>query len=123
MKKRKYIGILTFAALILTAGISFGQGQGDFAEFSDASLEVKNRIELYPNPATEYINVEIRESELTSTFIVLHNIIGNSIKIKPEKLSENKYRIEVKDLPAGYYLLSIKDPGTNFNRTYKFLKR
>lgn len=123
MKKIKNIGLLTIVVFLLTAGISFGQGQGDFLEFGDTSLEVKNRIELYPNPATEYITVEIRESELINTFIILHNIIGNSIKIQPEKLSENKFRIEVKDLPAGYYLLSIKDPATKFNRTYKFLKR
>ena len=111
------------AVFLITAKISFGQDQGDFRKFNDASLEVKNRIELYPNPATEYITVEIRESELINTFIVLHNILGNSIRIEPEKLSENKYRIEVKDLRNGYYLLSVKDPATNFNRTYKFLKR
>ncbi len=105
------------------AGTSYSQGQGDFLDFSDASLEVKNRIELYPNPATEYINVEIKESDLISTYIILHNIIGNSIVIHPEKISENKYRIDVKELPAGYYLLSVKDPATKFNRTYKFLKR
>jgi len=123
LKKIKNIGLFTIVVLALTAGISFGQDQGDFLEFSDASLEVKNRIELYPNPATEYITVEIKESELINTFFVLHNIIGNSIKIQPEKLSENKYRIEVRDLPAGYYLLSVKDPATKFNKTYKFLKR
>ena len=123
MKKIKYIGLLTIAVFLLTAGISFGQGQGNSLEFNDASLEVKNRIELYPNPATEYITVEIKESELINTFFVLHNIIGNSIKIHPEKLSENKYRIEVRDFPAGYYLLSVKDPATKFNKTYKFLKR
>ncbi len=123
MKKLKNILLFTLIALLGAAGTSYSQGQGDFLDFSDASLEVKNRIELYPNPATEYINVEIKESDLISTYIILHNIIGNSIVIHPEKISENKYRIDVKELPAGYYLLSVKDPATKFNRTYKFLKR
>lgn len=123
MKKRQNIGLLTFAVFLITSSVSFGQSQGDFPEFNVATLEVKNRIELYPNPTTEYITVEIMESELISTLIVIHDIIGNSIKIQPEKISENKYRIEVKEFPAGYYLLSVKDPGTKFNRTYKFLKR
>jgi len=111
---------------MVAVGTSYSQGhqgQGDFLDFGDASLEVKNRIELYPNPAVEYINVEIKESDLKSTFIILHNIIGNIIEIKPEKVSENKYRLDIKDLPAGYYLLSVKDPATKFYRTYKFLKR
>ncbi len=123
MKKLQNILLLTLVALLVAVGTSYSQGQGDFLDFGDASLEVKNRIELYPNPATEYINVEIKESDLKSTYIILHNIIGNSIVIHPEKISENKYRIDVKELPAGYYLLSVKDPATKFNRTYKFLKR
>lgn len=92
----------------------------DFVTFDEQSA---NRIELYPNPAVEYLTVEIKESTLKKPVIVLHTIIGNSISIKPEKLSENKFRVNVQDLPDGYYLVSVKDPGTNFNRTYKFLKK
>ena len=95
--------------------------QSDFPEFGQSQLE--NRIELYPNPAVDYINIEIKESRLVETHIVLHNIIGNEIEIMPEKITENKYRLDVKDLQPGYYLLSIKDPVSDFTKTYKFLKR
>ena len=116
-------GFTILIVLIIAFAAPKAFAQSDFPAFGDASLESENRIEIYPNPAVEYINIEIKESKLTNTHIVLHNIIGNKIEIIPEKINDNKYRIEVKDLSPGYYLLSIKDPTIDFNKTYKFLKR
>ena len=116
--------ILVVIIAVFAGQNAMGQGtQSDFPAFEDASIELNNRIEIYPNPAVDYINIEIRESKLVETRIVLHNIIGNKIEIHPEKITDNKFRIDVKELPPGYYLLSIKDPVIDFNRTYKFLKR
>ena len=111
--------------LLLTLALAAPKAfaQSDFPAFENTSFEVENRIEIYPNPAVEYLNIEIKESSLTNTQIVLHNIIGNQIEILPEKIRDNKYRIDVKDLSPGYYLLSIKDPAADFSKTYKFLKR
>jgi len=108
--------------LILIAGfISVGTVRGQ--AFINFNTESVNKVELYPNPATNYLTIEIKNSKLVKPYILLHSIIGNSIKIETDKISDNKYRIEVKDLPNGYYLLSVKDPGTKFSRTYKFLKK
>jgi len=121
---KKGLTILFVLVAVAAGQKAFAQGtQSDFPAFGNASLELENRIEIYPNPAVEYINVEIRESKLTNTRLVLHNIIGNQIEIVPEKINDSKYRIDVKDLPPGYYLLSIKDPGIEFSKTFKFLKR
>ncbi len=114
--------IVLFIALALP-GLSVAQSGSGLLAFEEDSFTKKNRIELYPNPAVDYINIEIRESELSNPQFVLYSIIGNKIKIELELISDNKFRIELKNLPAGYYLLSIKDPKINFNRTYKFLKR
>lgn len=114
--------IVLFIALALPVLSVAQSGDGLFA-FEEASFTEKNKIELYPNPAVSYINIKIRESELSNPQFVLYSIIGNKIKIEPEVISDNKFRIELKELPAGYYLLSIKDSKTNFKRTYKFLKR
>ena len=116
------IYIVLFIALALP-GLSVAQSGDGLLAFEEASITEKNRIELYPNPAVSYINIQIRESELSNPQFVLYSIIGNEIKIEPEVISDNKFRIELKELPAGYYLLSIKDSKTNFKRTYKFLKR
>jgi len=120
MKKLFYILLIV---RITGPGLSFAQSGDEFNSFDNFPRELKNRVEIYPNPAIDYISVEIKESELSNTQFVLHSIIGNKLTIRAEKISNNKYRIELKNLPPGYYLLSIKDPKINFNRTYKFLKR
>ena len=109
--------------LVLAFATPKAFAQSDFPAFENTSFELENRIEIYPNPAVDFVNIEIKESSLTNTQIVLHNIIGNKIEIIPEKIMDNKYRIDVKDLSPGYYLLSIKDPAVEFSKTYKFLKR
>jgi len=116
-------GFTILIVLMIAIATPKAFAQSDFPEFQSSSLELENRIEIYPNPAVEYVNIEIKESKLTNTRIVLHNIIGNQIEILPEKINDNKYRIDVKDLAPGYYLLSIKDPSIEFSKTYKFLKR
>ena len=113
----KYIAVFTL--LILSVSASFAQNS-DFASFDE---ELSNRIELYPNPASDYLNIEIKESNLVRPVVLVHNIIGNSIQVEIEKVEDNKYQVAVKNLPDGYYLVSIKDPGTNFSKTYKFLKK
>ena len=116
-------GFKIFFVLVIAFASHKALAQSDFPTFGDTALESENHIEIYPNPAVEYINIEIKDSNLTNTKIVLHNIIGNQIEVLPEKISDNKYRIEVKDLSPGYYLLSIKDPVIDFKKTYKFMKR
>ena len=122
MKRGLAILFVLFTAFAVQTAMAQG-AQSDFPAFGNASTELESKIEIYPNPAVEYLNIEIKESKLVETHIVLHNIIGNKIEIYPEKVADNKYRLEVKDLPPGYYLLSIKDPVNDFNKTYKFLKR
>jgi len=86
------------------------------------SNESRITVELYPNPAVEYLNIQIEGTDAEMSFH-LHNIIGNEIKVNPEKVGDNKYRISVESLSPGYYLLMVKDPESKFTKTVKFLKR
>lgn len=80
------------------------------------------KVEIYPNPTTEYLNIQIKGTEAKPTFH-LHNIIGNEVKVEFEPLADNKYRINVEKLAPGYYLLAIKEPKAKYSKTLKFLKR
>ncbi len=109
------INLIGFAAL--------AQNSRDFTNFGDQLLEQKNTVEIYPNPSVDFLNVRIENSDLEKTELVVHSIIGSRFKVEIEKTESNQYKIDVRDLPPGYYLLSIKDPVTEFSKTYKFLKR
>ncbi|MFY0607987.1 MAG: T9SS type A sorting domain-containing protein [Cyclobacteriaceae bacterium] len=86
-------------------------------------LTSTNKIEIYPNPAVEYIIVEIDNSTLTNTEFEMHSIIGTEIKITPEEMGNGRFRVNVKDYATGYYFLVVKDDVTRFKKAYRFLKK
>ncbi len=102
---------------------SYAQSGPDFPSFGNELLLKKNKIDIYPNPSVDFLNILIKDSDLKNTVIIVHNIIGSKFEIEAENISENQYRIDVRNLPSGYYLLSVKDATTNFSKTFKFLKR
>ena len=118
MKKYLIILGLTFGSLA-----SYAQAGQDFPTFGDEVLSTTNKIQIYPNPSTDFLNVTIHNSELEKTVMLVHNILGSRFETTVELVENDQYRIDVRQLPAGFYLLSVKDPSTNFSETYKFLKR
>jgi hypothetical protein len=108
---------------ILLAFASMAQSGRDFSAFGNQSLEQKNIVEIYPNPSVDFLNVKIENSDLEKTELVVHSIIGSRFKVEIEKTEDSRFKVDVRDLPPGYYLLSIKDPVTEFSKTFKFLKR
>lgn len=117
--------IATFGLLLAFGGLAQtdnGESVNPEINFSNQSLAAENRIEVYPNPAVEFIIIELSNSSLENVEFEMHSIIGNKIEISSENLSHNKYRIPVKDLASGYYFLVVKDELSRFKKAYKFLK-
>lgn len=117
---RKIIAILVFVFAGLGA---FAQTATDFPQFGNELLTLENKIEIYPNPSTDFLNITIHNSTLESTKVIVHNIIGSKFETNVEEIDVNTYQVDVRDLPPGYYLVSIKDPSEDFSQTFKFLKR
>jgi len=114
--------ILSALALLIFAFASYAQSGQDFPSLGDELLVQKNIVEIYPNPSVDFLNVHIKNADLTNTVLTVYNIIGNKFKIEVEIIEENKYQLDVRDLPSGYYMLSIKDTKSDFRKTFKFLK-
>lgn len=115
--------VLSFLILASVSTSSFAQS-GEMDRFNHQSLEARtNVVRMYPNPTVDYINVRIENSTLAETNFTVHNIIGNVMEATVEPVGENEFRIKVKDLAPGYYLLAIRDDQGYFKETYKFLKR
>ena len=114
--------LLVFGIMVI-AMASYAQTGQDFPSFGNELLSQKNKIEIYPNPSVDFLNVQIENSNLKNTVLIVYNIIGSKFELEAENVSENQYRLDVRDLPPGYYLLSIKDASSNFSKTFKFLKR
>lgn len=90
--------------------------------YENQEIRLLNTVEIFPNPASDHVNVKIKQAELSSVGFEMYNIIGNVVKIKSEQVDKTTFKIPVKDLPNGYYILIVKDDGTKFRKALKFLK-
>lgn len=94
----------------------------DANSFDNQEVRVRNLIEIYPNPTSDFIHVEIKESDMNAVGFEMYNIIGNSIKVSYEQVNKNLYKIPVKELANGYYMLIVKDDETRYRKAIKFMK-
>lgn len=113
---------LSLTALSQDLGASTTLVSTTESNFSNKAMDLDNKIQIYPNPAVEFLIVEIDNDDLTDAKFEMHSIIGNKIQIKPINLGDGRFRIPVKDLSTGYYFLVIKDDATRFKKAYRFLK-
>jgi len=75
-------------------------------------LPLQNELELFPNPAHNYIYLKI--NGIFPNKIEIYNEIGNCVKIV--NLSNTREKIDISDLSTGLYLIKIN------NILIKFLK-
>lgn len=101
-------------------------GRSIYYEFSTGEISyVKDSqsqylIYVYPNPATENLIIESEFSfgfcEITITDLSGKDLISKMIEIK----EGDKFNFDIKDFPAGTYMISFKNNNHNF--TKKFIK-
>lgn len=71
-------------------------------------------IKIYPNPASEFINI-ITDFSLKNNY---YQIISASGEILESNILNENYKINISNLPKGVYFLNIVDQ----NKTIKFMK-
>ncbi len=119
---------LTFLFLITVVQFSFCQGpsvddnKSELPKIKKESLQNQTDVELYPNPATDYLNITLKDSKLKNVQIEMYNVIGNKIEFELDAVSLGNYRINVKNFNSGYYLLIVKDQVSRYNKAFKFRK-
>lgn len=119
MKTGKIIALLILSFFV--AQRSLGQIR-DESSFHDKGDPVKS-IQLFPNPATDYLTIRFELPRAKKIKLALNTIIGNSLEVESDVVDDYELRVKVRDLPSGYYLLAIHDGEANSHNTYKFLKR
>ncbi len=116
MNARKIIFIVLTAFL----GVNFCFAQAK-DEASYAQTDPVKFVQVFPNPATEFLIIKFETPIAKKTKFTVHNIIGNELEIEPEIVDEYEAHIKVKDLHEGYYFLAIQSASSK--STFKFLKR
>jgi Secretion system C-terminal sorting domain len=111
---------ILFVAVFLMIGLSVN---GQEVSNSNAKTAVKVKIDVFPNPTTDYLTVDFSKLKLERPKIEIRNIVGSQMRATVEKLSKGKHRVDVKDYPPGYYLVVVKDDRTKFRQTVRFSKK
>ncbi len=78
-------------------------------------------VSIYPNPAVDYLVIELSDSFGDVQF-ELNSMLGNNIAIESEGVGDGTFRISLKGFATGYYFLIVKDGDSEFKKAYRFLK-
>lgn len=76
-------------------------GLGPHAGIDD--FDFSESIKMYPNPASDLINVELKKDDI----VEIYNVNGSQVK-HISKVVNDVLQIDIRDLPKGVYILKIK---------------
>lgn len=113
---------LNLIFLIIFSFAVAAKGQSGF-EVTTGQQDPQAKIQIYPNPAAEFLHVKLEGVKVGNLQIAVRNIIGNEMQAEIDFVGDDELRLRVKDFNTGYYLLALYDESSNFKGTYKFLKR
>ena len=85
---------------------------------STKSIHDFSKIAVYPNPAQEYINIEIKNHRKD---LKIYNYLGQVFNL-PTNFFDEKIQIDISSIPAGIYVISVADDGGMFKST-TFIKQ
>jgi len=86
-------------------------------------INEKRSIELYPNPASEYINLKFNANFRFDDYeLSIHSLIGNQMNFNKEILSDNEVRIFLDEFNNGYYFLILDNTIIDKRKIIKFSK-
>ena len=109
--------------LTLTMAVNLSYSQGREAVFYTGQPDPVKSIQIYPNPATEFLNVKLEVPHAKQVKLTCLNILGSTMEMETEIVDDFEIRIRVKDLTSGYYFISVQDEKLKTKSTFKFLKR
>jgi Secretion system C-terminal sorting domain len=96
-----------------------------FAQVKDSSFGTTDpvkSVQVYPNPASEFLNIKFEAPVAKKSIFKIHNIIGNEILVDTEVIDDYEVRLKVKDLHEGYYIIALQNTQSGVKSTLKFLK-
>lgn len=71
-------------------------------------MEINKSLKLYPNPTSNYVNIEISDDVFLNNYdIKLYDITGKQYNVDIINSYGNKFEVNVGSLPSGIYIFNI----------------
>jgi len=91
----------------------------DKTNVDEFSLLNKTQMLVYPNPATDVLNINISNSNFKNSEVVVYNISG--AEVLKTNMEANNAALNIETLSAGVYFVKVSNQN-GFNKTVKFVK-
>lgn len=102
---------------LLTQG--FQQSNYDIETIVDNSKNLP-KIILYPNPATDFIQLEMPVQDMKKYHFKLLDMNGKCLK--NEKITTSSSKIDLKDFVASFYVLNVFSSDNQLIKSFKIIK-
>lgn len=100
------------------------QAQSAMNNNNQNTVNSKIEVKAYPNPVVDELNIETPEGmKVEDLSIRIFSLIGTEMKISKEVENSRKLRIDVKNFPPGYYLISVRDEVSRKTDSMRILKK
>ncbi|MFC0878334.1 T9SS type A sorting domain-containing protein [Saccharicrinis sp. FJH2] len=117
---------------VVGGGISANQNDAspvltpDIYENQKIALSLKNslpaaEISVYPNPATEYVNIHMKNNQLKGGHVVISDLSGKNVL--SEELNSEKTSLLLTSLASGVYTVNTLDKFGNISGSVKIVKK
>ncbi|NVK85457.1 MAG: T9SS type A sorting domain-containing protein [Cytophagia bacterium] len=83
----------------------------------------KVKVEIFPNPTSDFLNIDLSKLDLQKPQLEIRSIIGLKMSINVEDNGPKKYKVDVQSFPRGYYLVLVRDDRSKFQQTVRFSKK
>ena len=92
--------------------ISNGNTPPQYSEVKKVTFSKNDGINIFPNPADEFINVDLRQYEGKTVALSVYNSVGLLVQKQTiEKVSTAPQQIDVQGFSTGSYLLRVQSEG------------
>jgi hypothetical protein len=92
--------------------VSTTQQAPQYSEVKKVSFSKNIGIHIFPNPADDYIDVDLRQYEGKTVALSFYNSVGLMVKKQTiEKVSAAPQRIDVQGFATGSYLVRVQSEG------------
>ena len=106
--------------LILTQG--FQQGYFEITSIGEPLSDNFN-LKIYPNPATEYVLVDLQSDEINDAIVELYDLNGKMVYNDKFDVIEGPNKVDLTGLNSSQYILRITDSTGKVLQTFKLIKR
>lgn len=86
--------------------------------------EPNPKVNIYPNPFNDYLNLEVSNMMESNLYIKIFNLLNQEVYsyLWDYSKENNTLRINLSQLKVGFYIINVSDD-KNFKKTYKFVKQ